>query len=44
MAKSKKQRRQEIRDQHDARKFMTIVAISTVVLLILLYLVFRNSF
>ncbi len=37
MAKSKKQRMIQARDKKDARKILTIVVISTVVLCVLLY-------
>lgn len=43
MAKSKKQRRIEIQDKKDARKILKVVMISTLVFLVLLYIMFRSS-
>lgn len=42
MAKSNKKRRAEIRDKKDAKKFWTVVAIATVVLVLLLFLMYRS--
>ena len=41
--KSKKKRREEIRNQKQARKFFTILILGTLVLLVLLYLAFAGS-
>jgi len=43
MSRNKRKKRQASRNQQDARKFMMIVGLSTVVLLVLMYLVFQNS-
>ena len=43
MAKSKKQRRLEARDRKAAQKILRIVIGIVVVLLILLFLIFKNS-
>ena len=43
MAKSKRKRRQELRDKKEGKRILTIVLISTFVLIILLYLVYANS-
>lgn len=42
MAKSKRKRRAEIRDQKDAKKFWTVVAVATIVLVLLLFLMYRS--
>lgn len=42
MAKTKKKRLQEARDKKDAQKFWQVVGIGTIILLFLLYLLFRN--
>jgi hypothetical protein len=41
--RSKRKRKAEIRDQKEAKKFVTIVAVSTLLLLILLYFVYQGS-
>ena len=43
MAKSKKQRRLEVKDRRDSKKFFTIVIVATLVLLIFLYLIYQAS-
>ncbi len=43
MAKSRKQRRRERKDERDAKKFFTVVGIATIVLLGLLYIIFQSS-
>lgn len=39
---SKKKKRQEALDKRDSRKFFTVLAIAVAVLMLLLYLIFRN--
>ena len=41
-AKSKKQRRIEAKNKKEAQKFWRVVLISTVILLILLFIMYRN--
>jgi len=38
----KRKQRQAVKDQKETRKFFTIVGVSTMVLLLILYLVFRS--
>jgi hypothetical protein len=43
MGKSKKKRLEELRHQREGKRIMNIVLISTLVLIVLLYIVYVNS-
>ena len=43
MAKSKKQRRIEAKDRKASKTILTVIAVSTIVILIFMYLVFQNT-
>jgi hypothetical protein len=43
MARTKKQRKIEAKDQREGKRILTIILITTIVLVSLMYLVFQNS-
>lgn len=43
MAKTKRKRQLEARDKREAKKILRVVIIGTVILLFLMYLMFRNT-